>query len=313
VSEETGSLNPRPRLYSMLRWCFVFLCFYFIFALVNQFEIEAWLERTSRGYLLLGLFVHFLSIICALRIWQICLSQLEGDVPTIGEVITSTAYMVLGKYLPGKVFGMVARAHQLKDRYNGNELILTTLTEQLSILQACLSVLFLCGAFMVTNSIMALILFALGLVLALRKVGVNGKLYRTIIKVLLWLRLDLKIPGNFVSNPRIVTYASISLLFNALTFCLVCLSVLNALPVSPVFAVFCMVGAFMAGYVTVITPAGLGVREISLVTLLVTQIPTDDAIFIALVTRVVMVVGDAILSSLAIFAGFVYGCLRVSK
>lgn len=57
--------------------------------------------------------------------------------------------------------------------------------------------------------------------------------------------------------------------------------------------------AWAAGFLFVITPAGLGVREAALTLALSGYLPTSDALALALVSRVVMTVGDGLAAGVA--------------
>ena len=58
--------------------------------------------------------------------------------------------------------------------------------------------------------------------------------------------------------------------------------------------------AWAAGFLFVITPAGLGVREAALTLALSGYLPTSDALALALVSRVVMTVGDGLAAGAAV-------------
>jgi uncharacterized membrane protein YbhN (UPF0104 family) len=60
--------------------------------------------------------------------------------------------------------------------------------------------------------------------------------------------------------------------------------------------------SWLAGYVTVIAPAGLGVREATLVAVLATEVPADRALAAALLVRVVWLLVDGV-ASLAAHVG----------
>lgn len=64
--------------------------------------------------------------------------------------------------------------------------------------------------------------------------------------------------------------------------------------------------AWAAGFLVVVVPAGLGVREAALTVALSGYLPTSDALALALVSRVVMTVGDGLAAGVA-------GLLRPAK
>ena len=207
------------------------------------------------------------------------------------------ATITLGKYFPGKIWGMVARASLLKQQ--GVELhqsAYATLQEQFLLLHAATIVsaalLWAIGPSILTAVLLILAGLSIVMVVPLQKTA-----FRLMTRVSKgsWRHKLLETnPLRFRQIASLLLGYSMIWVTIGLVFCCICFALF---PVEPSVRFFMRlilantVGVTL-GFFAIFSPGGLGVREAVTSALLVSQLPLEDALLLGLVFRLWVVISE---------------------
>jgi glycosyltransferase 2 family protein len=251
------------------------------------------LQRLSAGVLLVAFASGLGGLICSLMVWRTILADLGSPLPLpaawrimfIGQ---------LGKYLPGSIWPVLAQTELGAD-------------EGVPRSRSALSVLLSYSVMTCTGGIVAAVtlpfaagsferyfwvLFAVPVALVLLSPPVLNRLFGLLLRMLRRAPLQQGLSVRGLS--RTMGWALAGWACNGLmTYVL-----LRRLAGPSNGAVLVSVGGYalswVAGFVAVFAPAGAGVREAVMVAVLSTRTTAATALTVALVTRALAVVGDAV-------------------
>lgn len=274
----------------------------------------AGLERLAAGHpgaLAVALSIQLVHLIIANRIWT---GVVAGLTPVrIGwlEAFAHMAMVNLGRYLPGRLWGTVARLAALSERGVGTTLGVTaTVVEQLALAQGN----FVLGllVFPVATQIPAGL--AAGAWAAALGSVVFAPMLLTYARALAehWPRLarqlwpaDLEVGTTY--RRAVLGFLAAWLCNGAVLYALQCaLFDGGADAMGLVRAIFANACGALAGTLAVFAPGGIGVRESAAAAVLATHLAFADALFLMVVLRLWMVLVDALLC-LALLARSVRG------
>lgn len=232
-----------------------------------------------------------IQIVCLLllaNLWRVILVDVSATKLTLMQSLTQLALLLIGKYLPGKIWGMVARgAHAKRYGVERSFSLVATYLEQALLLHAAI---LLCGAILAWKYDWPW----LGVVMVAILLGGPLLLHR-LWNVLGWLaRLfpRLRLPPRFVT-PSIWRYAELVLAYT-LTW------VMNAAVLVALFhasfdrpLTWELIGALALantagisiGFFALFAPGGIGVREVVTSMFLVHSMSLADAALLSLLYR----------------------------
>lgn len=297
-------------------WLALFITFSLVFVLhqllANAEQLRTPL-RLSPGPLLAAAGLQALFWVFSGFFWRSLVARFSAHTITLPQSIAQLSLLSIGKYLPGKVWGMVARgAHltRLGVSASAEGVVAATIYEQLVILHSALilsgtslSVLFLDATLALALSSALLASAFLGprlLPLALR-------LYRHVSRRVSSANSAGPSPPMPTVNPlayntHILGYSAIWLL-NGLV--LAALYVAFFSPLSDVRTLALIVSAntvsITAGFLALFAPGGVGVREAVASGILVAAMPWDDAILLSILFRTWLIVVDLLLGGIFVF------------
>jgi hypothetical protein len=209
------------------------------------------------------------------------------------------ASVAAGKYIPGKVWGFVARTGQLnRIEVPAQMSVISTIIEQLILLAGGSMVIFL--AVLVAFPDYATVVVVAGIALVILLLVV----FRHVPAVLQWLQ---RRKGNgSVALPDVVggvgrwfrfsVAYSILWLLNAMLLCVIYFSLFDAQVTIEKVAALTLANTvgFIVGFVAIFAPGGIGVREATTVAVLAPFFPLGEALIATIALRAWMVLFDGI-------------------
>ncbi len=274
---------------------------YYFHALAPRTSLPS---RFIPGFLLLAAILQMASLLSYARIWRAVLATVSTGRLTLTQSFTQIVLMGIGKYLPGKVWGMVARgAHGREHGIEGEATLLATYYEQATLLHAAL---------LVSATMLAWLYRLPWLIVAAAATLVLGpalltRLWRAFVWLARRLRRMAKPPS--LKHLPLGTYLSLTAAF-ALTWVLNG-AVLAALyqglfdrPFTPeIFAALLLANTvgITVGFFALFAPGGIGVREAVTGALLLPHMSLADAALLSVVYRFWLVAWDLVLGGLFAF------------
>jgi hypothetical protein len=232
--------------------------------------------------------------------WQTVVRQTVGVHLSFTEAFRHQAAVAMGKYLPGKVWGMLARATFLNQHsISFRDAAFVTIAEQFIMIHAGLILAALLLPLLLPTALGWLVTSAM-IVSAL----IGPKLLGTAIRILpARLRGNLDVAASY-SMPQYLRMTALFILTWALVSgMLVCLafSILST-PVDHLTAAAIVISncvATVAGFFALFAPGGIGVREAIAAYILHSQIPMAEAAFVVIAQRIALVVGELAVAAVA--------------
>jgi uncharacterized membrane protein YbhN (UPF0104 family) len=267
-------------------------------------ELADALTRLDAGTVVLSLALACAGLVAQMLSWRALLTG-TGGAPGVGASARVYYHGQLGKYVPGSVWAVVAQA-ELGRAHN-----LTRARSAVVALGALAVLLVVGGAMAVVGLAVGSpeSLSAYWWALAVVPIGVIGLappvFNRVVAKLLVLLRRGdepVRVDG------RGLALSAFWALVMWLLFGLHAAVLVHDLhPDDPARGAVLATGAFalawVVGFLVVIAPAGTGPREAALVLALAPMLSSADALLVALVSRVLMVVADAAAAGVAVLLG----------
>lgn len=212
----------------------------------------------------------------------------------------------LGKYLPGKVWGALARGTRLGQAGSTvGGAAQATLVEQVLVFHSAAALCALLGAWVLEGAwrlpLMAVALLLLFAGLPVGRAGVSAAR-----KILALLRPQLTTVQSpalpAVAYMRLFAIYALAWFLHGLVLVSIAAAFLGHQPDMRLVAsmVFANSAAMLIGFAAVFAPAGIGVRDATLATLLSVSMPLADAALLAIVARMFSVCADLVAGTLAI-------------
>ncbi|MDH5631874.1 MAG: flippase-like domain-containing protein [Gammaproteobacteria bacterium] len=226
--------------------------------------------------------------------WSMVVFSVAPVKPGIKESFLQLSLVNLGKYIPGKVWGMIARGSRLARQHglDTEKIVQATYIEQVFLMGAGVVVMALLGAVLFDTAILWFTAMTITLLVVIA-IGFQQPLN-------LLIRFARRLAGNTQSGRSENFVLSISRQFRFLVmYMLVWLLLgmvmygisLSLLPAAPgyhdaaIVIIACIAG-MSAGFLAVFAPGGVGVREAVSAWVLSVAMPLADAVLLVLVFRI---------------------------
>ena len=201
--------------------------------------------------------------------------------------------IIIGKYLPGKIWGLVSRGIDLKQNgINRKETILVSYVDQLLLLHAGV-IVGLVSIALAESFMLALIVLFVGIMSVLIIPKSHDLLARVMMKFITDLDMTkLKTILTVEKYSILITYYIViwlaaGLIFASIYFVFFDFDSRLLLPLIAANAI-----GILAGFIAVFAPGGLGVREATSAGILIDYIPLEEAVFLVLIYRLWTVLTD---------------------
>lgn len=251
--------------------------------------------------------MHMVFLIVSADVWRRLVHAITGTRIRFSEAYLQMASFAAGKYIPGKVWGIVARTAQLRRAAVSTRMsVLTSVVEQFAVLFSGGFVAVVAAALAFPDYLPAIALtgvaMLVGLILLSRHVpeivkwvqrrrGIEVQHVPDIAGGLrLWLKLIVAYSMLWLITGMILSVIYFSLFDNTVSVGnLAALILANTI-------------GFIVGFLAVFVPGGLGVREATTVAVLAPFFPIGEALIAAILLRALIVVFDGINFGIMILA-----------
>lgn len=297
-------MTDRRRLWSALRaGLSVLAVALVVLALVRQWgQVRDQVDRLSVGWCLLALGFAVAGLAANAMTWKSLLDDLGSPLP---PAAAARIFLLgqLGKYLPGSVWPVLAQM-ELGTRYavprrrsaaTAVVTIVLGLTAGAVLAAACLAV----ASREVTSHYWPLLL-ALPVGVALLWPPLLTGLVNLALRLV--RRDPLEHPLSFAGVGRAVAWSLLSWVLLGLQLWAITRD-LGATRPALLLSVGAFAAAWVIGFLVVVAPAGVGVREGVLVLVMASALPTGRVLLLAVVSRLVMTLGDVLCAVAAVVAG----------
>jgi hypothetical membrane protein len=246
-----------------------------------------------------------IRLILAALITQIayfCVTVLTGKTIGLREGLSQVLMINFGKYIPGKIWGMAARGTRLKTLgFTLGEVGRASYLDQVLLLVTGFWLAFLSGAMLYDSTI-----YVLGLLLTTLVVLFFSHASRLIGKIATatqktgWLG---KLLDTRVTIGEVLTLSAGCVaiwLFLASTFMLFCSSIINfdLTPTNVAVFVLSLTAGYLAGFLAIFAPGGVGVREGVGAAFLSSIVTLEEAVLLMLLFRIWVVFAELAAGSL---------------
>jgi len=243
--------------------------------------------------------MHLAYLIMSAEVWRRLVHTITGTLSGFSDAYLQMASVAAGKYIPGKVWGFVARTGQLsRIAVPARMSILSSVIEQLAVLFGGGFVV-VCAAFVVfpeylPGVALAGVALLVGLVILSRQAP----------EIVRWVQrrrgIDEESPQDVAGGlwrwlQFSIAYA-ILWLISGLILCVIYFSLFDGAITAQKLAalIFANTIGFIVGFLAVFAPGGLGVREAITVAVLSPFVPLREALVAAIALRALMVLFDGI-------------------
>jgi len=256
--------------------------------------IELSLIHINFSYIILSILCFFTSFLLLNLVWYQIIKPL-GKISLIESLFIYYKSQII-RYIPGNIWGYGARVYFLKKvGFESTQIIPGLIYESLLLCFSSIFTYFIFRYFLAAPFYLDVSLAIIGIFILL--VLINHKIFFLFLKI--FRRGDIT---YYISIKKTVIYSlqyffywlscGFGLYFLILTF--------SPLPISKIWAVIMIyAAAWVIGYLSLITPSGLGVRELSLIFLLPKIIVQSLAGLLAVFSRLISMIGE--LAGLFIF------------
>nr|MBN2278724.1 flippase-like domain-containing protein [candidate division Zixibacteria bacterium] len=274
---------------------------------INREELLAWDWKFNWYYLLLSMILLMGAYLTASQAWRTIITGF-GFQLRLHEAFRVVYLANLGRYIPGKVwqvFGMVGLAKELGIPAP-TSLASFALVQGYMLPASFLLVPILLGRGEALKSLMIyrdLTYLVMGLVLLVFLIlfflpgGLNWSLNR-ILKI--FRQEPVNYRPRFTNRIAIFFWYLVTWLLFGLSFHVFLVALIPQSGISPDFSSGAYIAAYNMGYISFISPGGLGVREWVMKILLAPYIGVPLAASIALTHRIWITIGEAFMSLLAL-------------
>lgn len=292
----------KKQIIKILKYVFLILVAAFLvrYFYVNWDDYRNLSISVNWSILVAAVIFYFIYKISLASLWHY-LTILAGVSISYKKAITAYLYSILGKYIPGKVFMLLARIPPYEEQgYPFSKLAVCFVEENLCTLLGA-AFLFLISLFFFPNEIVAEYKWAAILMIAAFFVVLNPKMLNSFLKVLekVTKKNNLTLDVTYVQMLKVVLLFVVNWIIVGIGFFLLARSIYpipvsEFLYISGIFGLSCIIGIL-----AIFSPSGIGVREGILLMGLMVVMPEEYAMIIALVSRLWMTVSELVLVGVA--------------
>lgn len=247
---------------------------------------------------------HVVYFVVTVLAWCASVRLTSERAVSFREGLSQILLVNFGKYIPGKIWGIAARGARLKTLgYSMHEIGRASYLEQVLLLLTGFWLAFL-FAYVVYGQLLYLgLLLLASIVLVMMKHG--GVMIEWLVRFFPAARSALEFIDVRLGSARFaglsVAYALIWLCLSA-SFVFVSLSImpLDLSPHNIAVFVLSLTAGYLAGFIAIFAPGGVGVREGVGAAILATLMPLQDAVVVMLLFRIWVVLWELIAGSVLV-------------
>lgn len=279
------------KIYQIISWLIILTIFWFLFQrLFSDWSgLQAYDFSVNYFYLFISFIFFLLNLFFSSFIWALILKLIDQKINiSFSKVFTANLYSRFGRYIPGKIWCLAGRVYYTRGENISKKIVFTSSLQHMviGIISGLLLGFLLIGKMVSFLNYHLLILATIVLLVLL----FFPKSYYFIVNYLLKRIKKEKISSeHFLQTKRLFLIFFLVTLNNIINGTAFFYSIYAVFPISFDYF-FAVIGAFSLagtlGIVALFAPAGIGVREGILVTLLSGIYPAAAAIVLALFSRI---------------------------
>lgn len=260
----------------------------------NWSELSTHIEYANTGYIILAILFFLLYFFFRSLGWWYILKKIGGDIKLAqGGYIWFLSEF--SRYIPGNVWSFLGRVY-LCDKQK--------VAKRVASLSLLLEIFYLLGAsiamgvvfFMTGSFALKLPIWTLVILIPIAVTIINPKILGKIINAVFYKWKGEKINFNLSFWHSILIFLIYIIAWSAYGFgsYLTAIAFVKLTGISIIWLICSFVLAWAIGYLSFITPMGLGVREATILTILKSVIASSLASLVAIATRLVMILSELI-------------------
>jgi len=280
----------------------VFLALVGLILVISALPLDALgelrLQSVAPRAMVVVVVLHLVYLLLSAEVWRRMVRMVTGTRVGYAEAYMQMTAVAVGKYFPGKIWGFIARIGQLQREKVAAHLTVTSSVIEQILVMAGGGIVITASGFFVFPNYQALILVLGSLIVAgLVFVSYNVP---TIVRWLGRRHVQVEVSGDNAFGP--LQLLMFSLAYAALW--LISGIILSIIYYSAFDAGFSMQGVavivlantigFIAGFLAVFAPGGLGVREATTVLVLAPFLPVRELIVATIALRALIVLFDGV-------------------
>ena len=300
VTEEKDTKKKRWMKWAKIGFLLLVAVFLARYFYKNYDEYKNLDLQINWGIFLVAVLLYFLYKLTLASLWHYLTILNECQVGYF-RAVTAYLYSILGKYIPGKVFMLLARipAYQEEERSLSKVTVCFFLENICTLLGAAF--LFLVSLFFFPNGLLKQYQWAAVALVVAFFICINPKIINFFLKYLgkLFKKDNLQIPITYSQMLKVVGLFILNWLIVGLGFYMLTCSI-YPLPVSQflyaagIYGISCIIGIL-----AIFAPSGIGVREGIMVLGLGLVMPSEYGVIISIVSRLWMSVSELVLIGIA--------------
>ena len=269
----------------------------------NWADIQRFDWRVRPLLLAASIVAHVAVLAWGVYVWGRVLRRFDLEVPRFPTLLRIWFGSALARYVPGAIWQFVAAAQLARVAGLAPVVLLTSMLVHVGfslLAAAAIAALTLSQPSVIPAGQTAVFAMLLGAVLLVHPAVIGG-MVRLVARVsrksaLVWR-------GSWLDGVELLTLSLLSWALYGGAFVLFAAAIIDlpsglALPLTGVNAL-----SFLAGYLVIFAPAGLGVREVSMTILLADLLPAGVATLLAVASRLWTVMAEVVGGAVAVLAG----------
>jgi len=294
---------PNTRLKPVYAIALVLLALVALIYVVAALPIESLSELRLRHlpwwFFPVIVLLHVTYLLLSAEVWRRMLRRITGTGTAYPAAYSQMAAVAIGKYIPGKIWGFVARTGQLhRHDVPAGLSVFCSIVEQILVLAGGAIVVVSAGFIAFPEYTSALVL--LGAILLVGLVVISARLPA----IVRWLRrrqADANIADNatgfgLIGFLQFAAAYAVLWLISGLILSVIFFSLFDAVANTENIAALVLANTlgFIVGFFAVFAPGGLGVREATTVAILAPFLPLREVLIAAIALRTVIVLFDGV-------------------
>jgi hypothetical protein len=237
--------------------------------------------------------------------WRLAVYYATNHKINIVDSFSQVSLLLIGKYIPGKIWGLIGRGAALKElRIDTRDIIKCTYIEQFISIHAGM-VIGAIGVFFVLESFLKWIVLFTAFISLFTLPALNTHFNHLICRFLRLFKKTLEPLELSISHSHytaLFTWYVLEWLAIGAIMLFLILGFLptNLTPLESVLIITFAASGMLAGFIALFAPGGIGIRESVIIYFLSTIIPLENAILVVVIYRLWLTAADIVAGALAL-------------
>ena len=279
----------------LVGWPLSFISILFIIKIIfsNSFSVTSSIKNLNFPFLIIGMICFFAYFFLRSFFWQKII-QAKGTEISFKEISYYFGFSEIKRYVPGNIWSFLSRSYFFKQKNVENKVILHSLLIEIELIILCCLALSIPAIELLGHSNLAYLLSVLSFLLAFLFFIFGAIIFKKLPVKNLYLKKIAVVFPNFspLTNFYLFLISLTAFFFFGLAsyFAMVSIVEINIYYISQYISIF--IFSLLVGYLSIITPMGLGVREGVITYGLSKFISTSFAGMVAIFARVTFILSE---------------------